>query len=160
MPVRGAVRAGTLPRDPAAQYRSLHWGNNPRRVLTLDVPAMVVRQALVKLGILECLVLETTRGPFTLTPWRPRPLLLVGSIDNRIYIAGGSTLAMAQAGAWGPVGAEYPIARVDYTANKAAEYIYWYHDHEPPYPRLRILPGGFPAYVGGRYTVEPEGITG
>ena len=160
MPARGAVQAGRLPRDPRNQYRELHWGNNPKRVLSLNVPALVVPQTLVKLGILEALVLETKQGPFTLKPMRPLPLLLVGATDNRLYIAGGTTDAMARTRAWGSPGSEWPIARVDYSANKAGEYVYWYHDHDTPYPRLRILPTGHPAIVGGRYTVEPEGITG
>lgn len=142
------------------QFRQLRWGNSPKRIASLNVPALTVAQPLMKLGILEQLILETSQGQYVLKPARPLPWLLVGAKDNRLYIAGGSTEAMARAGAWGPPGARYRIARTDYSASKAGEYVYWYHDHEQPFPWLEITRAGFPAFRGGRYTVREEGIVG
>ena len=119
------------------------------------------------MGDLRALWLETDSDDDdefveVLRPSRPYPVLAFGRVDNKLYIVGGCTAQMARKRQWGDAGTRQTILRVDYDAKKGREraMVYFFHDHEPPYPELVILPSGFPAYRGGRYKVAPEGIAG
>lgn len=147
-------------KDAYEQYEALRWGNAPRRVFEVQSPALTRKQLLVSLGRLRALFLGTGRQARALRPRKPYPYLVVGELDNRLYIVGGSTDRMARDGAWGEVGSRRRIVQVDYDSLKGSTDAYFYHEHEPPFPWLVILSGGYPAYRGGRYKVGPEGIVG
>ncbi len=144
------------------QYTAVHWGDAPRRHSTVECPALRKKQALVMLGKLRAVFWTDpeTGEEGVITPRRPYPFLTFGQKDNRIYVCGGSTAEMARKKLWGPVGSRRWITRTDYDAKKGGEDVYWYHDHEPPYPELEVLRGGFPAYRGGQYWIEEAGIVG
>lgn len=163
MPRRNGAASPLHGLDAVEQYTSTHWGRRPKRTTAVSTPALKTQQALVKMGDLRALWLKA--GPDhveVLRPRRPYPVLAFGQRDNKLYIVGGSTAAMAKAGAWGKRGSTQTILRVDYDARKGVRraLVYFYHDHEPPYPSLVILPSGYPAYRGGRYKVAREGIAG
>ncbi len=159
----GTARSPLEGLDAVEQYTSTHWGREPRHVITLATPALTREQPLVAMGKLRALWLALDEAYVeVIEPPKPYPTLAFGKRDNRLYIAGGCTAAMARRRAWGPVGSRRVIVRVDYDAKKGSRRatVYFYHDHERPYPQLQILPSGYPAYRGGRYKVAPEGITG
>ena len=114
-------------------------------------------QEVAQLGRLRALVLcldEQCECTVVVKPRAPYPRLVVGVLDNRLYIADHHGLVLPR---------EYEgamIVRTDYDARKGADSAYWYHDHEPEYPTIRLLSGGRPQYRGGSYVVAPEGITG
>lgn len=145
------------------QYTALRWGLEPRKLSAVESTSSR-RQALVELGRLEELHLVDVNGEArgVLRPRRPLPTLAVGAVDNRLYVVGGSTDAMAAAGDWGQPGRHNLwIRRTDYTARKGSdEPVYWYHDHENPYPRYTVTRDGRPHLDGGGYHVEPAGIVG
>lgn len=138
------------------QYERLHWGIRPRRRRTIDVPGMRLKQTVVELGRLRALVLTSPEGTHSVIvrPKRPYPRLVVGQRDNRLYIADHGAFKLP-ASLDGSV-----IERVDYETAKGDEEAYYYHDHEPHFPVLRVLSGGLAQYAGGSYVVAPEGITG
>jgi hypothetical protein len=141
----------------AKQYERLHWGIKPkRRVVGFEVPGMTTRQEVVQLGKLRALVLESANGQLSVVvkPRAPHPRLVVGARDNRLYIADHHGFALP------PIYDGATILRVDYDATKGRESAYFYHDHEPEFPRLRLLAGGLPQYSGGGYHIAPEGIVG
>lgn len=152
--------------DADEQYIKTHWGRvPPHRDQDVSTPALTRAQELVEMGKLRALWLDLWGDDDyveVLRPSKPYPSLAFGRKDNKLYIVGGSTAAMARRRQWGKPGARQQILRVDYDARKGRyrSTVYFYHDHEPPYPSLVILPSGYPAYRGGRYTVAPEGITG
>lgn len=150
--------------DARAQYEALRWGRRPRSAFTVDSTSPT-SQALVELGKLRSLFLVTVDGEDVgeLRPRRPYPTLAVGAVDNRLYVVGGSTLAMSRSGDWGQPGRHNLwIRRTDYEARKGpgAELVYWYHDHERPFPRYEVTRDGRPHFHGGGYHVEPAGIVG
>lgn len=140
-----------------AQYEKAHWGIKPTRETSVDAPGMTRKQALWALGKLRVLVFDD--GTHLKTK-RPYPFLAVGEKDNRIYFVGPGELAMSKAGLWGPAGTRRTVVRIDYDAFKgsATELVYWYHEHEPPYPSLHVGADKRPRYVGGGYYVRAEGI--
>lgn len=160
MPRKGWWREATQPmrgEDPETQYAKLHWGIQPRRRQVLDVPGMRVRQDVVQLGLLRALLLAANGGEISVVvkPRRPYPRLVVGAVDNRLYIANHHGLRLGREFS----GAQ--ILRVDYDASKGEDKgVYWFHDHEPEFPWIRMLAGGLPQYAGGSYVVAPEGIVG
>lgn len=139
------------------QYELAHWGIPPTRETPVDAPGMKVKQALWALGKLRTLVFLD--GSILRTK-RPYPYLAVGERDNRIYFVGEGELEMSRAGKWGPVGSRRQVTRIDYDAFKGDEtkLVYWYHEHEPPYPTLYIASDKRPRYEGGGYYVRAEGI--
>lgn len=159
----GSARSPLEGLDAIDQYTETHWGREPRYTVELSTPALKRAQPLVAMGKLRALWLEVDRDySEVIKPPKPYPTLAFGERDNKLYVLGGSTAAMARRKAWGPVGSRRTILRVDYDAKKGSRrgMIYFYHDHERPYPKLRILPSGYPAYSGGRYKVAREGISG
>lgn len=146
------------------QYKALRWGRDAKRLLSVNSTSPRA-QALVELGKLQALYLVDVNGDDvgTLVPHKPFPALAVGTVDNRLYIVGGSTDTMAKKGEWGQVGRHHLwIRRTDYEARKGkgAEPVYWYHDHERPFPRYTVVKGGRPHFEGGGYHVESAGIVG
>lgn len=150
--------------DAIEQSTEVHWGREPKKLqYNVDVPALTRVQPLVKMGELRALWLTCTEDSVELLqPSKPYPLLTFGELDNRIYIAGGSTARMAKRREWGTPGTRREVLRIDYDAKKGnyRGTVYWYHDHEPPYPKLEVLANGFPAYRGGGYKIAREGIVG
>jgi hypothetical protein len=165
MPARGAWpwarRSPLAGQTPEEQYRAIRWGRRPREHLVLDVPALRRAQDLVCLGRLRALYLALDDDhDEVLTALRPYPYLCVGAADNRLYVGGGATGAMARRRLWGQPGSRRTIRQVDYDSVKGRTRAYFYHDHERPFPRLEVLPSGYPAYRGGGYKVGADGIIG
>ena len=143
------------------QYEQAHWGVKPRRLNVIDVHGTDVKQRFVAMGKLRALYVEEPSGFIVkLALPSPYPWLAFGAQDNVLYFAGGCLAELARKKSFGAVGSSRPLRRVDYTANKGGKSVYWYHDHEPPFPNLVILAGGWPAYSGGNYRVDVEGIVG
>lgn len=146
------------------QYKALRWGLDPRKRHTVETTSPRA-QALVELGKLQALYLVDVDGEDVgaLVPEKPWPSLAVGVADNRLYIVGGSTDSMAKRRQWGQVGRHNLwIKRTDYEAKKGkgSEVVYWYHDHEKPFPRYVVTKDGRPHFAGGGYHVESAGIVG
>lgn len=144
--------------DAHEQYRALQWGRNPRREEVVEYVGPA-GQELVALGKLRALLLSPKRG---LVLPRPYPWLAVGSQDNRLYIAGGSTRKVARARGFGAVGSSRELWGIHYDAAKGhgARSVYWVHDFEPTRPRLVVLTGSRPHIAGGDYFVADAGIVG
>lgn len=161
MPRKNEGTGQKITGTPEEQFIEAHWGVQPKSTKTVSTPALKKKQALVKMGDLRALYLRNADGTtLVLTPKAPYPWVTFGSLDNRIYLVGGNTDAYARAGLWGQVGTSTPIVQIDYVANKGGERVYWYHEHEAPFPRLKILKSGHPSYEGGKYHVEAAGIVG
>lgn len=147
------------------QYEALRWGIKARKASTVESTSPIA-QPLVELGRLRALFLVDDEGEDVgaLVPKRPYPHLAVGAKDNRLYIVGGSTDDMAAAGDWGQPGRHNLfVRRTDYTARKGTDtrdVVYWYHDHERPFPRYTVREDGRPHLQGGGYKVASEGIVG
>jgi len=146
------------------QYKALRWGRDAKRSLAVNSTSPRA-QALVELGKLQALYLVDVDGEDvgTLVPHKPFPALAVGTADNRLYIVGGSTDAMATKREWGQPGRHNLwVRRTDYEARKGkgADVVYWYHDHEKPFPRYTVTKDGRPHFEGGGYHVESAGIVG
>lgn len=146
------------------QYKALRWGRDAKKLHAVNSTSPRA-QALVELGKLQALYLVDVNGEDvgTLVPHKPFPALAVGAADNRLYIVGGSTEKMASRGDWGQAGRHALwIRRTDYEARKGkgAEVVYWYHDHERPFPRYTATKDGRPHFEGGGYHVESAGIVG
>jgi len=153
--------------SPVEKYRAVQWGCEPEGLVKVEVVRMTTRQELLRLGVLRKLWFEDGS---TLIASQPYPVLAFGEKDNRIYFVGGSVAEMAEAGRWGKRGAGRVVIQIDYSSHKGkcgrdgtarkGRGTYYYHEHEAPFPRLRIDEYGWPEYVGGGYHVRPEGIVG
>jgi len=91
---------------------------------------------------------------------RPYPWLASGQKDHKLYFAGGCTAQMARTHQWGAPGSSRAVCRIDYQASKGKKFTYWYHDHEPVFPKLVAAKDGYPIYRGGSYRIEAGGIVG
>lgn len=146
--------------DAAEQFHALSWGHDARTLVPVVARHMKKPQRLVALGKTAKLRRIYFENGTVLVLRRPFPWIAVGEKDNRLYFVGGSTAEMARRGWWGAPGSRRKFRRTDYEATKGRERVYWFHDHEKPYPTLRIGPDGFPIVSGGRYRVERGGIVG
>jgi len=147
------------------KYRAVQWGCKPEGRIRVEVVRMTIQQELLRLGLLRKLWFSDGS---TLVPSQPYPVLSFGEKDNRIYFVGGSIAEMAASGKWGEPGTKRTVVQIDYLSKKGKCHLngtrkkgrgtYYYHEHEAPFPTLRIDEHGWPEYVGGGYSVRPQGI--
>lgn len=148
--------------DAEGQFHAVQWGNHADREFSLNVPHLARRQDLVQLGKWRRTYIRTRDGKVrVIVAQRPYPFLAFGEADNRIYLAGGSMHAMARAHRFGQPGVHGHVLRTDYDSTKGSRgrSTYYYHDHEEPFALWVVHRDGWPSYLGGGYTVRPEGIT-
>jgi hypothetical protein len=146
--------------SPKAMYKRLRWGNKVVDTFNIDAPEpMVVLGELAKLrrGKTTFWSFEENNGPF----------LAVGRDSNLLYIISrhedGSPCNVPSNG-YKPL---CVITGIDYYSDKGGEDIYYFHNHEKPYPTLMQHSKGCwylkPSYLsdGGRsYVVDDAGIIG
>ncbi len=147
--------------DPRDMYSRLRWGNSPSAVFTINAPepmAAIGEVAKIHCGKNRVLVsYKENEGPF----------LAVGRDSNLLYIiaraADGSPIDVPS-NHYRPI---IKITGIDYYSDKGGEIVYYFHEHEPPYPTLMQHNSGVcfiqPAILadGGRsYVVDDAGIIG
>jgi hypothetical protein len=146
--------------DALEQYDQLRWGRAPGRLVEVRYQGKLA-QDLVALGELRALVFEGGRG---IKARKPFPWLAVGAEDNRLYVVGGSTSAVAKERGWGTGGSRKELWQIHYSSIKGrgrgTKSVYWFHDFEPQRPVLHVVPGGWPEILGGDYFVADAGIVG
>lgn len=152
--------------DAEQQFIDAHWGREPTGVAQVNCPPNRSRQNLVKMGDLEALFVSNAQDKTVIEKidlnikGLKKPWLCFGQVDNRLYICGGDTIKMARRRLFGLPESTRDIYRVEYTTKKGNESALYYHDHEFPFPKLKISKYGYPAIKGGRYHVEAAGIVG
>lgn len=146
--------------DSNTQYERVQWGHQPDKIVIVNVP-MRRKQDLIMMGRFRLMVVRQKDGSeITISATKPYPFLAFGKSDNRLWIAGESIAEMAkalkEALGTGNIG---DIVQTDYESMKGEKKsFYYYHEHHAPYAKLRIHSNGYPEYVGGGYSVRPEGI--
>lgn len=153
------LRYAPVEGDAHSQFEELHWGNPPRWETEVTLRGSRVRQRAVLLGDLRALLLD--RGGRGWQFKRPWPWLVVGEVDNRLYLTGDEVGDLAARRQFGQPGEERELFGVHYSARKGSpRAVYWVHDFEDELPRLVVAEDGWPLIVGGSYFVAPEGIVG
>jgi len=144
--------------DAENMYRQLRWGKEPTETYTLNAP-----EPLATLGNLARLDLSFNR-----LIWKEKesPFLAVGQESNLLYIIPRDRKGYP---VHIPIEGYEPganIRRTDYIADKGGEECYFYHKHEPPYPKLLVHPTGVAIIIPSiykrkrSYAVGKEGIVG
>jgi hypothetical protein len=141
-------------------YKRLRWGNHPNSVFDIEAPEpMVALGEVAKIRGLKRVLAEYAENE--------GPYLVVGRDSNLLYIVpryNDGTPMEVPAEGYRPI---TKLRGVDYFSDKGGEVVYYYHDHEKPYPLLMQHPSGVcflePAIMGdgGRsYVVDDAGIIG
>ena len=144
---------------PEGTYRRIRWGNEPSEVFSIEAP-----EPLATLGDVAQICTQSGSTGYSEDE---APFLALGTVSNRLYMVPkiGKNPVDIPDGPYEYVGT---VIQLDYYSDKGGEEAYYFHEHEPPYPRLYMhlesgvcilepqqLPGG-----GRSYAVGDEGVIG
>jgi len=146
--------------DPREMYTRLRWGNTPIRGYKFNAPepmATIGEVAKIRCKTHDLCEFEENYGPY----------LAVGRDSNLLYIVPKRTNGSPVNVPENNYRAVSKIVGIDYYSDKGGEMVYYYHDHDPPYPTLMQHSSGvcfiMPAITkdGLRsYAVDDAGIIG
>ena len=144
---------------PEDAYRRVRWGNEPQETFEIDSP-----EPLITMGDVAKIY---TPGGIAHFREHEAPFLALGTETNILYFVpkrNGMPVNVPN----GPYELIDTVTRLDYYSDKGGEQCYYYHDHEPPYPKLyihkrsgvcRLVPSQ--CSDGSRsYAVGDEGVIG
>ncbi len=146
--------------NPKRMYKRLRWGNEPSMTCEIDAP-----EPLVALG--EVAKIRGVSGTIAEYGEYEGPYLAVGRDSNLLYLIpcfnDGHPYKVPDSN----FKLVTRLKGIDYYSDKGGELIYYFHDHEQPYPSLMqhktgvcyiepaVLPNGDRSYV-----VDDAGIIG
>lgn len=143
---------------PENAYKRLRWGNEPQETFEIDAP-----EPLITIGDLAQVFAQGGTVQFS---EEEAPFLALGTRTNVLYFVpkrNGMPVNIPP----GPYEYMDIVTRIDYYSDKGGDLCYYYHDHEPPYPKLYVHRSGVcmlcPSECedGSRsYAVGDEGVIG
>ncbi len=146
--------------NPREMYSRLRWGNNPVKAYSFNAP-----EPMATIG--EVAKIRCKDGDLCVFGENDGPYLAIGRDSNLLYVVPKRTDGSPFNVPENKYRSIIKIIGIDYFSNKGGEMVYYFHDHEPPYPTLMQHSSGVcfiqPAITNDglrSYVVDDAGIIG